>query len=70
MRFWPLTVGVARCEDAADAFCVRCTTETCGTSAPYMQAAFPSKTFPNHYTIVTVKTAASHPHACRNSVLA
>lgn len=26
---------------------------TCGTSAPYMQAAFPSKTFPNHYTIVT-----------------
>uniref|UniRef100_A0A3Q1EN05 SMB domain-containing protein n=1 Tax=Acanthochromis polyacanthus TaxID=80966 RepID=A0A3Q1EN05_9TELE len=27
----------------------------CGTSAPYMQAAFPSKTFPNHYTIVTVK---------------
>ncbi|KAF3834347.1 hypothetical protein F7725_025551 [Dissostichus mawsoni] len=23
----------------------------CGTSAPYMQAAFPSKTFPNHYTI-------------------
>lgn len=25
----------------------------CGTSAPYMQAAFPSKTFPNHYTIVT-----------------
>lgn len=48
----------ARCEDdaAADVFCVRCTTETCGTSAPYMQAAFPSKTFPNHYTIVTVKT--------------
>ncbi|XP_068189573.1 ectonucleotide pyrophosphatase/phosphodiesterase family member 3 isoform X2 [Antennarius striatus] len=27
--------------------------QTCGTSAPYMQAAFPSKTFPNHYTIVT-----------------
>ncbi|XP_070702542.1 venom phosphodiesterase 1 [Pempheris klunzingeri] len=25
----------------------------CGTSAPYMQAAFPSKTFPNHYTIAT-----------------
>uniref|UniRef100_A0A3P8WN38 SMB domain-containing protein n=1 Tax=Cynoglossus semilaevis TaxID=244447 RepID=A0A3P8WN38_CYNSE len=25
----------------------------CGTSAPYMQSAFPSKTFPNHYTIVT-----------------
>lgn len=25
----------------------------CGTSAPFMQAAFPSKTFPNHYTIVT-----------------
>uniref|UniRef100_A0A3B4UIJ6 Venom phosphodiesterase 1-like n=1 Tax=Seriola dumerili TaxID=41447 RepID=A0A3B4UIJ6_SERDU len=27
--------------------------KTCGTSAPYMQAAFPSKTFPNHYAIVT-----------------
>uniref|UniRef100_A0A671VD45 Venom phosphodiesterase 1-like n=1 Tax=Sparus aurata TaxID=8175 RepID=A0A671VD45_SPAAU len=27
--------------------------KTCGTSTPYMQAAFPSKTFPNHYTIVT-----------------
>uniref|UniRef100_A0A7N6B519 SMB domain-containing protein n=1 Tax=Anabas testudineus TaxID=64144 RepID=A0A7N6B519_ANATE len=27
--------------------------KNCGTSAPYMQAAFPSKTFPNHYTIVT-----------------
>ncbi|XP_041867733.1 venom phosphodiesterase [Melanotaenia boesemani] len=26
---------------------------SCGTSAPYMQSAFPSKTFPNHYTIVT-----------------
>ncbi|KAM9737839.1 venom phosphodiesterase CdcPDE [Menidia menidia] len=26
---------------------------SCGTSAPFMQAAFPSKTFPNHYTIVT-----------------
>lgn len=28
---------------------------TCGTSASYMQPAFPSKTFPNHYTIVTVQ---------------
>ncbi|XP_077599311.1 venom phosphodiesterase CdcPDE [Stigmatopora nigra] len=27
--------------------------KTCGTSTPYMQAAFPSKTFPNHYTLVT-----------------
>uniref|UniRef100_A0A8C5GZ12 Venom phosphodiesterase 1-like n=1 Tax=Gouania willdenowi TaxID=441366 RepID=A0A8C5GZ12_GOUWI len=27
--------------------------QTCGTSASFMQAAFPSKTFPNHYTIVT-----------------
>uniref|UniRef100_A0A7N8XK68 Venom phosphodiesterase 1-like n=1 Tax=Mastacembelus armatus TaxID=205130 RepID=A0A7N8XK68_9TELE len=25
----------------------------CGTSAPYMQTAFPTKTFPNHYTVVT-----------------
>lgn len=60
VRFWPLTVKKALAVDdaaaAADVFCVRCTTETCGTSAPYMQAAFPSKTFPNHYTIVTVKT--------------
>lgn len=27
--------------------------QKCGTSTPFMQAAFPSKTFPNHYTIVT-----------------
>ncbi|KAM3596265.1 uncharacterized protein V6R79_011332 [Siganus canaliculatus] len=26
---------------------------SCGVSAPFMQAAFPSKTFPNHYTTVT-----------------
>lgn len=32
--------------------------EKCGTSAPYMQAVFPTKTFPNHYTIVTVKHQA------------
>uniref|UniRef100_A0A3P8PMU4 SMB domain-containing protein n=1 Tax=Astatotilapia calliptera TaxID=8154 RepID=A0A3P8PMU4_ASTCA len=25
----------------------------CGTSAPFMQSAFPTKTFPNHYSIVT-----------------
>ncbi|KAK7898240.1 hypothetical protein WMY93_019093 [Mugilogobius chulae] len=28
--------------------------QKCGTSTPFMQAAFPSKTFPNHYTIVTI----------------
>lgn len=34
-------------------------TELCGTSTPFMQAAFPSKTFPNHYTIVTVGPSQS-----------
>lgn len=28
--------------------------ETCGTHSKYMRAAYPTKTFPNHYTIVTV----------------
>ncbi|XP_030644785.1 venom phosphodiesterase 1 [Chanos chanos] len=32
----------------------------CGTSSPYMQAVFPSKTFPNHYSIVTGLYAESH----------
>ena len=26
----------------------------CGVHAPYMRASFPTKTFPNHYTIITV----------------
>ena len=26
----------------------------CGVHAPYMRASFPTKTFPNHYTLVTV----------------
>lgn len=26
----------------------------CGTSSTFMQPVFPSKTFPNHYSIVTV----------------
>ncbi|MBN3324710.1 ENPP3 phosphodiesterase, partial [Atractosteus spatula] len=34
--------------------------KTCGTHAPYMQAVFPSKTFPNHYSIVTGLYAESH----------
>ncbi|KAL4630020.1 ectonucleotide pyrophosphatase/phosphodiesterase family member 3-like [Arapaima gigas] len=34
--------------------------KTCGTYAPYMQAVFPSMTFPNHYTIVTGLYAESH----------
>uniref|UniRef100_A0A6Q2XL48 SMB domain-containing protein n=1 Tax=Esox lucius TaxID=8010 RepID=A0A6Q2XL48_ESOLU len=33
---------------------------TCGTSAPFMQPVFPSKTFPNHYTIVTGMYTESH----------
>ena len=28
----------------------------CGVHAPYMRATFPTKTFPNHYTIMTVRT--------------
>ncbi|XP_065139630.1 venom phosphodiesterase CdcPDE [Paramisgurnus dabryanus] len=32
----------------------------CGTSSPFMQAVFPSKTFPNHYSIVTGLYAESH----------
>ncbi|XP_031442088.1 venom phosphodiesterase 1 [Clupea harengus] len=32
----------------------------CGISAPFMQAVFPSKTFPNHYTIATGLYAESH----------
>jgi len=29
-------------------------TETCGLHSKYMRAMYPTKTFPNHYTIVTV----------------
>ncbi|ROK64914.1 Ectonucleotide pyrophosphatase/phosphodiesterase family member 3 [Anabarilius grahami] len=32
----------------------------CGTSSPFMQAVFPSKTFPNHYSIATGLYAESH----------
>ncbi|XP_051991794.1 ectonucleotide pyrophosphatase/phosphodiesterase family member 3 isoform X1 [Xyrauchen texanus] len=32
----------------------------CGTSTPFMQAVFPSKTFPNHYSIATGLYAESH----------
>ncbi|RXN25203.1 ectonucleotide pyrophosphatase phosphodiesterase family member 2-like protein [Labeo rohita] len=34
--------------------------ERCGTSAPFMQSVFPSKTFPNHYSIATGLYAESH----------
>ncbi|KAM6973003.1 ectonucleotide pyrophosphatase/phosphodiesterase family member 3 [Aplochiton taeniatus] len=34
--------------------------KTCGTSTPYMQPIFPSKTFPNHYTIATGLYSESH----------
>uniref|UniRef100_A0A8C4NBV0 Ectonucleotide pyrophosphatase/phosphodiesterase 3 n=1 Tax=Eptatretus burgeri TaxID=7764 RepID=A0A8C4NBV0_EPTBU len=33
---------------------------TCGTSANYMRSAYPTKTFPNHYTIVTGLYPESH----------
>ena len=29
----------------------------CGVHTPYMRAAYPTLTFPNHYTIVTVHIA-------------
>ncbi|XP_016400361.1 ectonucleotide pyrophosphatase/phosphodiesterase family member 1-like isoform X1 [Sinocyclocheilus rhinocerous] len=32
----------------------------CGTSTPYMRPAYPTKTFPNHYTIVTGLYPESH----------
>ena len=34
----------------------------CGTSADYMRPAFPSLTFPNHYTLVTVSGRLFHPY--------
>ncbi|XP_033848716.1 venom phosphodiesterase [Acipenser ruthenus] len=34
--------------------------KTCGTHSPYMQASFPTMTFPNHYTIVTGMYPESH----------
>ncbi|XP_048850441.1 venom phosphodiesterase [Brienomyrus brachyistius] len=33
---------------------------TCGTHSPYIQAVFPSTTYPNHYTIVTGLYPESH----------
>ncbi|XP_056150100.1 ectonucleotide pyrophosphatase/phosphodiesterase family member 1 isoform X2 [Lampris incognitus] len=33
---------------------------SCGTSTPYMRPAYPTKTFPNHYTIVTGLYPESH----------
>ncbi|KAM6954085.1 ectonucleotide pyrophosphatase/phosphodiesterase family member 1 [Aplochiton taeniatus] len=32
----------------------------CGTSTPYMRPAYPTKTFPNHYTLVTGLYPESH----------
>ncbi|XP_067402851.1 ectonucleotide pyrophosphatase/phosphodiesterase family member 3 [Emydura macquarii macquarii] len=34
--------------------------KTCGTHSKYMRAAYPTKTFPNHYTIVTGLYPESH----------
>ena len=31
----------------------------CGVHAPFMRATFPTKTFPNHYTMATVSTTSS-----------
>ena len=35
---------------------------TCGVHAPYMRSVYPTKTFPNHYTIVTVSTYLPYQH--------
>ena len=32
---------------------------SCGASTSYMRAMFPTKTFPNHYTLATVRAAYS-----------
>ena len=32
---------------------------SCGVHAPYMRSVYPTKTFPNHYTIATVSLMAS-----------
>ncbi|XP_067840634.1 ectonucleotide pyrophosphatase/phosphodiesterase family member 3-like [Heptranchias perlo] len=34
--------------------------KTCGTHSPYLRAMYPTKTFPNHYTIVTGLYAETH----------
>ncbi|MBN3315983.1 ENPP3 phosphodiesterase, partial [Atractosteus spatula] len=34
--------------------------KTCGTTTPYMRPVYPTKTFPNHYTIVTGLYPESH----------
>ncbi|XP_029450262.1 ectonucleotide pyrophosphatase/phosphodiesterase family member 3 isoform X4 [Rhinatrema bivittatum] len=34
--------------------------KTCGTHSKYMRAAYPTKTFPNHYTIVTIWLTAMY----------
>ncbi|KAI1897715.1 hypothetical protein AGOR_G00086130 [Albula goreensis] len=34
--------------------------KNCGTSTPYMRPAYPTKTFPNHYTLVTGLYPESH----------
>ena len=36
---------------------------TCGVHAPYMRSVYPTKTFPNHYTIVTVSTCPPLHHS-------
>ena len=33
-----------------------------GVHAPYMRSVYPTVTFPNHYTIVTVSTCLPHQH--------
>lgn len=37
----------------------------CGVHAPYMRSVYPTKTFPNHYSIVTVSFFDWYPHTIR-----
>ena len=34
--------------------CILSVLASCGVHAPYMRSVYPTKTFPNHYSIVTV----------------
>lgn len=43
----------------------------CGVNAPYMRAVYPTKTYPNHYTIVTVRIFALYfIYPCKSLVVA
>ena len=49
--------------------CVHIATGSEGVKAEYMRSAYPTKTFPNHYTIVTVCQSAIVYHYLTHSIL-